>query len=102
MFSVAATDQDNADLAQRVEGSLSGATVTQIKMEKRDLRFVALDGVKPTLENFEKGIYPFGKRLFVIVPAKKSPAVDRFIAFLRSSQGVHALREADILVAAEP
>jgi len=100
--SIAATDQDNADLAESLEGSLSGATLTQIKMEKRNLRFVALDGVEPTLRNFEKGIYPFGMPLFVIVSSKKNSAVECFIAFLQSSQGVAALREADILAAVEP
>ena len=48
---IAATDQDNADLAERLEGSLTGATVTQIRMETRPLSFVDIDGVTPTLEN---------------------------------------------------
>lgn len=99
---IAATDQDNAELAERVEGSLTGATVTQVTMEQRKLRFIALDGIEPTLQNYEKGIYPFSKPLFVIVSAKKNPAAERFIAFLRSSQGVEILRGANIVLAAEP
>ena len=31
--------------------------------------------------------YPYGKSLYFIFPARKSPAVERFIAFLRSPEG---------------
>lgn len=89
---VAGTDQDNADMAEAVEGSLVGATFTQIKSEKRNLRFVALDGVEPTLENFENGTYPFGKTLYLITSVNKSPKTERFLAFLQSPQGMKILR----------
>jgi phosphate transport system substrate-binding protein len=88
---IAATDQDNADLAERVPGSLAASTLTQIKMERRNLRFVAIDGVEPSLENFQNGAYPFGKTLYFVLPAKKAPAAERFIAFVRSPAGQSAL-----------
>ncbi len=100
-LSVAATDQDNADMAEKIPGSLVGATLTQIKMEKRNLRFVAIDGVEPSLENYEKGGYPFGKSLFIVLAAKKSPTGERFLAFLSSPKGLAALREAGILLGAK-
>lgn len=100
-LSVAATDQDNADMAEKTQGSLVGATFTQIKMEKRDLRFVAIDGMEPSLETYEKGTYPFGKSLYIVLAAKRSPAGERFLTFLRSPKGAAALREAGVLLSAE-
>lgn len=95
---MAATDQDNANLAEEVEGSFTGAAFTQIKMERRKkLRFVALDGVEPTLENFENGTYRYGKTFYFVFTEAKKPMVDRFLAFLRSPQGRVALRQTGTL-----
>lgn len=91
---LAATDQDNAELAERMPGSLAGATFTQVKVEERHVRFVSIDGIEPTLENLERGAYPFAKTLYFVLPAKKNPAAERFIGFLRSPAGAAALRAA--------
>ncbi len=79
-------------MAERMPGSLAGSSFTQITMERRNLRFVAIDGAAPSLENFQSGAYPFGKPLFFVLPARKTAAADRFIAFLRSPEGEAALR----------
>jgi phosphate transport system substrate-binding protein len=100
-LSTAATDQDNADMAEKTPGSLVGATLTQIKMEKRDLRFVAIDGIKPTLENYENGTYSLGKTLDVVVASKPNATAERFVAFLQTPKGLAALRRAAILLSAE-
>jgi phosphate transport system substrate-binding protein len=100
-LSVAATDQDNADMAEKTTGSLVGATLTQVLMEKRNLRFVAIDGVAPSLETYEKGTYPFGKTLYLVVGPKKSPAVARFLTFLRSPEATAAFREGGVLLSPE-
>lgn len=100
-ITVAATDQDNAEMAEKTPGSLVGATLTQIKMEKRNLRFVAIDGVEPSLDDYKKGAYPYGKSLYVVLAAKKSAAGERFVAFLRTPQGVAALHETGVILAAE-
>jgi phosphate transport system substrate-binding protein len=100
-LSIAATDQDNADMAEKIRGSLVGATITQIKMEKRNLRFVAIDGVEPSLENYEKRTYPFGKSLYFVVTAKTSAAGERFLTFVRSAKGAAALRDAGVLLSTE-
>jgi phosphate transport system substrate-binding protein len=91
---VAATDTDNADAAERVAGSLAAASFTQIQMERRNLRLVAIDGVEPSLETWESGAYPYAKTIHFILPAKKSPAAERFVAFLKSPAGQAALRAA--------
>lgn len=90
---VAATDTDNAAMAERVSGSLVGMTLTQARMERRNLRLVTIDGVEPTLENFEAGTYPYGKTFHIVVRTDRSPAVDRFVAFVTSDRVRSALRE---------
>ena len=97
----AATDQDNAALADRTEGSLVGTTMSQIKTEHRNLHVVPLDGVAPTLANFESGVYRFAKHLYFIVPRASSAEAQQFMEFLRSVRGVKALRETETLPDAE-
>lgn len=80
---IAATDQDNADMAESTKGSLAGATVAQIAAERRNLRFVLLDGVAPSLGAHLDGSYPYGKLLYLVVPARPSAealTIARFIA----------------------
>jgi phosphate transport system substrate-binding protein len=97
----AATDQDNVALADRTEGSLVGTTMSQIKTEHRNLHVVPLDGVEPTLANFESGVYRFAKHLYFIVPRASSAEAQQFLDFLQSPRGVKALREVETLPVAE-
>lgn len=94
---VAATDQDNAEAAEQLPGSLVGSTLAQLMLEKRNLRRVPIDGVEPTFENLERGIYPYGKTLYFVVPAHPTAGVAGFLAFLRSPAGKAALRAAHTL-----
>lgn len=98
-LSIAATDQDNADMAERVKGSLTAATLTQITAEKRNLSFVSIDGVAATLENYEKGSYPYAKSLYLIVPSAVRPGAQAFIAFLKKPAGEALLRRAGMVAA---
>lgn len=94
---VAATDQDNAEAGEQLPGSLVGTTLTQIVLEKRNLRAIAIDGIEPTLENFERGDYRYAKSLHFVVPAKPTAAAERFILFLRTSEGRALLRQAFLI-----
>jgi phosphate transport system substrate-binding protein len=93
-LSVAATDQDNVEAAERTEGSLVGATLTQILTEKSSLRFVSIDGVQPSLANLASGAYPFSKTMYFVAPASRSVEADAFLAFINSPEGVELLRAA--------
>jgi phosphate transport system substrate-binding protein len=55
---VGATDQENADLAQRTSGSFAIATLLQLQSEHLNLRPIAIDGVTPTPETIGDGRYP--------------------------------------------
>lgn len=81
-LSIAGSDQDNADVAEKMKGSLVAATLTQIKTEDRNLRFVAIDGVSPSLEAYLDGAYPYGKLLYLVAAATPSAAAKAFIDFL--------------------
>jgi phosphate transport system substrate-binding protein len=94
---IATTDHDNADLAERINGSLTAATLTQITVEKRDLRFVPIDGVAATIENYRRGAYPHGKTFHVALPSTASPEARAFVAFLKGPAGEAPLHRAAIV-----
>lgn len=98
---VAATDQDNVSLAERTPGALIGTTLTQLKTENRSLHIIPLDGREPTLANVESGAYPFVKKFYVFVSPNSSPGAKKFAEFLRSPQGMKALRETATLPGAD-
>lgn len=95
---VAATDQDNATAAERIAGSLTGSTLTQIRTEQRQLRLVSINGVAPTLEAMESGAYPFSKTIHFVLPAKPNPRAEDFLAFLQSPAGQALLRDSGNLL----
>lgn len=94
---VAATDQDNAEIAQSIPGSLIGIAYTQLLLEERNLRPVKLDGVAPTIENVENGSYRYRKAFFLVYREQGSPQVSDFLAFLKSSEGAKAARQAGVI-----
>jgi phosphate transport system substrate-binding protein len=57
------------------------------------LHFLPIDGVEPTLENFERGAYPYGKDFRLVFASRSKPSLDRFIAFLQSPEGEAQLRQ---------
>ena len=88
---VAATDQDNVRMAERIPGSLVPTTLAQMQTEKPKLHFLTIDGVAPTLENFERGTYPHHKDLYFILPAQQerlTRAFRRLPAFPRGRKTV--------------
>ena len=90
---VAATDQDNATLGEELPGSFIHAGLSQLLTERRNLRTMAINGVEPTLENIESGVYPYEKRFYLVHSAKAAGA-EGLLGFLRSAQGVTVLRDA--------
>ena len=96
-LSLAATDQANADMGERTKGSLIGTALTQVTTEKRNLRFVAIDGVMPSLESLENGSYPYARGIYVVVPSVVSPEAAAFVAFLTTPATQSLLRKAGIV-----
>ena len=100
-FPIAPTDQDSANLAERLPGSFVQGGLSQIVTEKRNLRFVPIDGVEPSLANLESGKYPYEKDFFLVYSAKTKPIAERLLEFVRSEKGRSILRETGNLAAAE-
>ena len=88
-------------MAERLKGSLTGTGYAQIILEQRDLRMIAVDGVVPSMETLASGAYRPTKLLYLAHRLQPSAAVSRFIQFLRSDEGVRALREVHSLPSVE-
>jgi len=99
---IAATDQNNLDMAATINGSLVGTSLTQMVTENYQSRlwFVTIDGAEPTLENLESGDYPYFKPYRFVFADQSTPLVQRFMDFIASSDGESLLREAGSLPAA--
>ena len=94
---VAATEQDNADFALKMEGSLTLMPLSQLLTERPDLRVLPLDGVRPSLNTLANGTYPLAQNLFLVLPAKPSPAAKRFVAFLSSPKAKRILQDSGMI-----
>ncbi|MDI1347009.1 MAG: substrate-binding domain-containing protein [Pseudolabrys sp.] len=88
---VAATDQDNVELAQRLPGSFGLAGYGQIVAEKCDLRVVPIDGIVPSLKTLEDGSYRYEKKFYLVFPRDRNAGAEKLLQFLRSDAGRQAL-----------
>lgn len=100
---VASTDQENLEMAATIKGSLVGTSLTQMLTEnyQPQLRFLTIDGVEPTLENLETGAYPYSKPYRFVFADQSPPVVQRFMDFIKSSEGESLLRTAGSLPATQ-
>lgn len=96
-ITIAATDQDNADLAERAKGSVIMTSLAQTITETRKLHFFSIDGVAPSLEALEKGTYPYAKIFYVTAPQTISPEATAFLAFLAKPAAQAILRGAAVI-----
>lgn len=95
---IGATDQENADLAQRTIGSLTVMTLVQLRAERLNLRPLTLNGVAPTEETLADKTYPLSVPFCIIVPAAASPPAMQFIAHVRSAASQASLRSLGLLM----
>jgi phosphate transport system substrate-binding protein len=89
---VAATDQDNAEFAENIAGSLAVMSLLQIEAERLRLRPLALDGVSPTLDNLLAGAYTPSKTLCLVLSRQPTEDALRVVAFARSAAGIRLFR----------
>jgi phosphate transport system substrate-binding protein len=86
-IAVGATDQENADLAQRIEGSLAIITLLQLRTERLALRALSLDGLTPSTEAIAAGAWPLPIRFCLVLPARPTPGARQLVTFFTSSDG---------------
>ncbi len=94
---MARTNQECTAMLARIPGSIGPATLAQLRTEESSLGKLAWNGVAPTLENLDSGAYPLSHTLSVVVRARPSPEVLRFLAFLRTPEAAAILRRAGAL-----
>lgn len=88
---VGVTDQDSADEAERLPGSIGTSSLALLLAEGRRLQPVALDGVKPTLQALAQGRYPHVKPMYIVTRDKPTGSVRRFVDFVLSAEGREVL-----------
>jgi phosphate transport system substrate-binding protein len=95
------TDQDSANLIQAAEWGVGTVPLSVILGENRSIKPMILNGVSPTPETIADGRYPLFKTLYLVVGGNPSALARRFIAFIRSSDGLKILTRTGHLVIAE-
>lgn len=90
---VAATDQDNKDMAEKVPNSFAGMTLLQFITEAPRLRGIGIDGVQASVAAMEEGTYKLAMTLYMVGQPNPSPVVRRFISFTYSAEAAKLIRE---------
>ena len=91
---MAASDQDAADEAENLPGSLAVNTLALILSERRKLNVIAFNGVAPSVKALADGVYPYFKPMLMVTRGAPTGAAQRFIEFAGSPRG-RAILEAN-------
>lgn len=89
----AVTDQEAAELIEKIPGAIGPSTLAQIITEKRQIKPLALNDVMPGVATLRDGRYPWGKVLLVVSGPQTPPAALAFVAFVRSEAGRNILSQ---------
>ncbi len=85
---VAMSDQEAADMIERIPGGVGTSTLSQILSEGLQIKPLRLDGVKPVPENIHNQTYPMYKDLYMVYSQHEaSERLYDFIKFVRSAEG---------------
>lgn len=90
---VAHTDQDAADQIETMPGGLGTATLALILSERRQLKALDLNGIRPSEATVADGSYPMTKSYYFVTTAAPNPLTVRFLEFVQSPQGQALLRQ---------
>lgn len=91
---MASTDQEAADQAERVAGSLAVNTLALVQSERRKLNVLPFNGAMPSVKALAEGTYPYFKPLLMVTRGAPAGPSARFMAFTKSPQG-RAILEAN-------
>ena len=81
---MADNDLDAVAKLEKIRGSFGTTSLGLLKTTQSDLTVLPLQGRTPTLEALREGQYPWARPYFLVVRADATPAVQRFVAYLRS------------------
>ena len=92
-YPVALTDQDSANLAERLTGSFVQGGLSQIVTEKRQPAVRSDRWRRAEPGEPESGKYPYEKDFYLVYSAKTKATAERLLEFVRSEKGRSILRE---------
>jgi len=94
----AITDQECAEILQKMPDSFGILTLDQLISEKLLLNALSLDGVKPTVKAIVNGSYKFYKPFYIVTTDKTSEPAKKFISYLFTTKGIKILEKNGYLV----
>lgn len=89
---VGATDQENADLAQKIAGSFAIITLMQIRAERLNLRPLSLNGIAPSAETIADRSYPLPIPVCIALANAPSADAAKLAEHFKSPAGQALLR----------
>lgn len=90
---IAITNQESDSLVESTSGALGISTMMQVFSEKRSLKVLSLDGVKPGARTLANGSYRPHKRFFLVTRPNPTTSVQLFLRFVQSRAGVQLLEQ---------
>ena len=84
---VMAKSGDMAKELARTAGAIGMTTTTVVEQSQARIKPLALNGIEPSMENVRSGAYRLTRDSFLVTKAASSPAVAKFLEFVRSSEG---------------
>ncbi|MFM9970523.1 MAG: substrate-binding domain-containing protein [Burkholderiales bacterium] len=84
---MAATDQEAADEAERLPGSLATNTLALVKSERRKLTVLDFNGHTPSSHALAAGSYMHFKRFLIVTKGAPQGEARRLIDFIKSTPG---------------
>jgi phosphate transport system substrate-binding protein len=84
---VAVTDHDAVEALETIPGALGTSTLALIRTEGRPLKTLSINGVAPTPASVASGAYPYARSFYLVTRPNPSPAVQQFVALIRSPAG---------------
>lgn len=89
----AVTDQDAADILEKIPGALGPSTLAQMLTENRRLKALRIDGIEPSAKSLDSARYPWYKTMYLVTSAQATPEVNKFVAFVQSEAGRRVLSQ---------
>ncbi|HEV2845270.1 MAG TPA: phosphate ABC transporter substrate-binding protein, partial [Thermoanaerobaculia bacterium] len=82
------------DMAQELAataGAIGMTTMTVVEQSQKRIRPLSLNGIAPHVENVKNQSYGLTRDSFLVTKATPTPAVARFLAFIRSPEGAKVI-----------
>lgn len=73
-------------------GAIGMTTMTVVEQSQGKIKALSIDGAAPTAENVVRKSYPLVRESFFVTKAAPTPAVARFLEFVRSPAGEQVIR----------